>query len=138
VFDVRLRAESRSSGEPIVPPAPPETLTVDNTVQVLGEDLVDYPDVPIRDHDDTAADDITINTPGIDLEVTKTFDPDAQVEPDNSPVTVTLTGQPQGPSRANLLQIEDLDASFWNQYDFVGLASPFPLTAPINEIRVDV
>lgn len=138
VFDVQLRAQSRATGEDIVPPASPEQLVVDNTVAVAGEDLVGYPGVEIRQHDDSATDDIEINTPGIGVEVTKTFEPDAQVEPDNSPMTVTLTGRPEGPSRANLLQIEDIDASFWNQYDFVGLASPFPLTDPINQIRVDV
>src|SRR5699024_7692959 len=105
VLDVRLRAESRATGENIEPPAT-GFLTVDNSVGVKGEDLVNYDDFGTREHNDSAEDDIDINTPGIDVEVTKTFTPEAQVEPDNSPVTVTLTGQPQGPSRANLLQVE--------------------------------
>lgn len=73
---------------------------------------------------------------GIALDVGKTFDPAQIVEPGTGPVTMTLSGQPLGPSRAVEMVLVDDDPRFWNQYDFDAFAGA-ALTAPIQQVRVD-
>ncbi|MFJ2297625.1 DUF5979 domain-containing protein [Oerskovia paurometabola] len=73
---------------------------------------------------------------GIALDVGKTFDPTQIVEPGTGPVTMTLSGQPLGPSRAVEMVLVDDDPRFWNQYDFAAFAGA-ALTAPIQRVRVD-
>ncbi|GAA2074172.1 isopeptide-forming domain-containing fimbrial protein [Aeromicrobium tamlense] len=131
--DTRLRPTSRADGAPVEPGT-----TVDNRATTVGEDLIDYPDTP--EVSSTASDsaDIDLLASGIGLEVQKSFDPASQTEPDRAPVTMTLSGQPSGPSRAVEMVLTDVDASFWNQYDFVGFGDGFAFTAPIDQVRVDV
>lgn len=93
-FDTRVRDFTRSSNG-ATPVSTPQT--VPNEATVLVQDLVDYPDTPNRESDDTAEDDIDLTGAGIGLEVTKTINPATQTEPDRSPVNVTLTGRPTGP-----------------------------------------
>lgn len=132
-FDTRLRPETRENGDPVVAPT-----TVDNEATTLGEDLVDYPDVPSVTHDDHDEASIALQTQGIGLEVTKAFAPDTQTEPDREPVTTTLTAKPSGPSRTNWMQVMDEDSTFFNQYDFVDFGAGFTLTNPIDRVQVDV
>ncbi|TDE98812.1 LPXTG cell wall anchor domain-containing protein [Occultella glacieicola] len=73
---------------------------------------------------------------GIDIVVGKSFEPAQIVEPSTGPVTMTLTGQPVGPSRAVEMVIEDSDPQFWNSYDFVGFDGA-TLTAPIQQVLVE-
>ncbi|MGO1975032.1 MAG: DUF5979 domain-containing protein, partial [Propionibacteriaceae bacterium] len=132
-FDTRLRPETRESGDPVVAPT-----TVDNEATALGADLVNYPDVTPVTHQDQDDASIALQTQGIGLEVTKSFTPDSQTEPDRGPVTTTLTAQPAGPSRTNWMQVVDEDPTFFNQYDFVDFGAGFTLTNPIDQVQVDV
>ncbi|MEU1971781.1 DUF5979 domain-containing protein [Microbacterium sp. NPDC019599] len=85
---------------------------------------------------DTASVDLT----ELDLTVdaTKSFSPNTQVEPDDSPVLMTLTGQPTGSSRTYAMRIEDSAPTFWNAFDFVGVDPSYTLTAPINLMRMSI
>ncbi|MGF0118620.1 DUF5979 domain-containing protein [Promicromonospora sp. Marseille-Q5078] len=77
----------------------------------------------------------------ITMEETKSFSPGTIVEPgtdaeENPTSTLTITGQPTGPSRAVEMTLTDVDGSFWNQYDLVGFDGS-TLTAPIDQVQVD-
>lgn len=130
-FDTRLRETNRETDAAVTAPA-----TIQNEAKIDVEDLIDFPTVGSVHHDDTDDAAIELTDAGIGLEVTKTITPATQTEPDRSPVTVRLTGQPEGPSRTNWLEIVDEDYTFFNQYDFVGFNS-FAFTAPIDQVQVD-
>ncbi|WP_123306649.1 DUF5979 domain-containing protein [Cellulomonas sp. PhB143] len=88
---------------------------------------------------DTA--DMELRDAEISMEETKSFDPATIVEPgsdaeDNPSSTLTITGQPTGPSRAVEMTLQDIDGSFWNQYDLTGFDAS-TLTAPIDQVQVD-
>jgi large repetitive protein len=88
---------------------------------------------------DTA--DMELQDAAISLVQTKSFDPATIVEPgsdaeENPTSTLTITGQPTGPSRAVEMVLTDVDGSFWNQYDLVGFDASV-LTAPIDQVQVD-
>lgn len=129
--DTRLRATDRTTSEPVTAPA-----TVDNEASTQGDDLIGYPGVDPVTSTDTDDADIALRAQGLGLEVGKAFDPDSQTEPDRNPVTLTLSGQPSGPSRTNWMRLTDDDTTFFNQYDFVGFG-PFSFTAPIDRVQVD-
>ncbi|MVA74538.1 hypothetical protein GC722_00580 [Auraticoccus sp. F435] len=131
-FDTRLRPAARTTGE-----APQPGQVVENAATVLGEDLVhhDVPTDTFTDRDDAS---VELRAQGIGVTTTKVFEPDTQTEPRREPVTMTLTGRPSGPTRTAEMVVEDSDAGFFNQYDFVGFADGFRLTAPIDRVRVDV
>lgn len=74
----------------------------------------------------------------LDVATQKSFTPDAQTEPDDGPVVMTLTGQPTGSARTQGMRIDDEDTSFWNAFDYVGIDPSFTLTSPINRVRMDV
>ncbi|WP_162243342.1 DUF5979 domain-containing protein [Cellulomonas sp. Leaf334] len=127
---LQLREFDRYTDEPI-------TVAADNPV----------PDVAvatIADPGGTAADtrraadgaSMELQDAGIDLLVGKAFDPVQIVEPSTGPVTMTLTGTPEGPSRAVEMVLTDDDPQFWNQYDFVDFDGA-TLTAPIDQVQVD-
>ncbi|MEL7978096.1 DUF5979 domain-containing protein [Isoptericola sp. F-RaC21] len=86
--------------------------------------------------------DMQLQTADISLDVTKSFSPDTVVEPnhgadaDDTPVTMTISGTPQGPSRSVEMVLTDDEPQFWNQYDFVGFEGA-ALTAPIQLVQVD-
>ncbi|MFJ3404454.1 DUF5979 domain-containing protein [Promicromonospora sp. NPDC090134] len=80
--------------------------------------------------------DMVLQDADISLVVGKSFDPDQVVEPGTGPVTMTLSGQPQGPSRAVEMVLTDDDPRFWNQYDFAGFDGA-TLTSPIDRVQVD-
>ncbi|MEN5074621.1 DUF5979 domain-containing protein [Isoptericola cucumis] len=88
---------------------------------------------------DTA--DMELQDAEISMEETKSFSPGTIVEPgtdaeENPTSTLTITGQPTGPSRAVEMTLTDVDGSFWNQYDLVGFDAS-TLTAPIDQVQVD-
>ncbi|MBD8079719.1 DUF5979 domain-containing protein [Cellulosimicrobium arenosum] len=88
---------------------------------------------------DTA--DIELQDAEITMEETKSFSPATIVEPgtdaeENPTSTLTITGQPTGPSRAVEMTLQDIDGSFWNQYDLIGFDAS-TLTAPIDQVQVD-
>lgn len=85
-----------------------------------------------------------LQTASIDLAVEKSFSPASVVEPfhganlSDTPVVMTLTGQPLGPSRAVEMVLTDDEPRFWNQYDVVGFDPSAALVTPIDQVRVDV
>ncbi|WP_277515306.1 DUF5979 domain-containing protein [Cellulosimicrobium cellulans] len=87
--------------------------------------------------------DMTLQTAGIELAVEKSFDPATVVEPfhganqSETPVVLTLTGQPLGPSRAVEMVLTDDEPQFWNQYDFVDFDPSAALVTPIDQVQVD-
>jgi len=88
---------------------------------------------------DTA--DMELQDAEISMEETKSFSPATIVEPgtdaeENPTSTLTITGQPTGPSRAVEMTLTDVDGSFWNQYDLIGFDAS-TLTAPIDQVQVD-
>ncbi|QJW35008.1 DUF5979 domain-containing protein [Cellulosimicrobium protaetiae] len=99
--------------------------------------ITDPGGVPGQD-DRQAYDDATmeLQTAGMDMAVGKSFSPDTIVEPGTGPVTMTITGQPLGPSRSVEMVLTDDDPQFWNQYDFVGFVGA-ALVPPIQQVRVD-
>ncbi|OFE16268.1 hypothetical protein BA895_19640 [Humibacillus sp. DSM 29435] len=131
VLDTRLRPTLRSDGSPV------KTGTVGNDADVLVEDLVNYPGTPIVSATDDDSASIALITQGIGVVATKAFSPGVQVEPNRSPVTMTLTSTPKGPSRTNQMVVTDADTSFFDQYDFLSFGPNFTLTAPINRVQVD-
>lgn len=139
-FDTRLRAAGRTSGEPPTTAVSP----VDNQVTVEGADLVGYPDVDPVTGTSTADASMTLTEQGIFVTASKTFSPGSQVEPDDSPVTVTIGGRPHAPdgvttpppSRAVEMVLVDDDPRLWNQYDMVAL-DDVTFTTPIDRVRVD-
>lgn len=131
VFDTRLRTASRTGNAP-----PQEGQTIGNQVTVDGADLVDYPGIDPATGQSTAIDGIDLVAQGLDVTAFKSIAPATQTEPDNSPVTVTLGGQPSGPSRTVEMVLTDTDPRFWNQYDFVGL-DDVAFTFPIDRVQVD-
>lgn len=140
-LDLRLREFARSDGttRPTVGDSP-----VDNQVTVDAADLVDYPDVAPVTAQSTADAAMQLVEQAIFVTASKTIEPPTQTEPDNSPVTVTIGGQPHGEagtttppaSRAVEMVLVDDDPRLWNQYDFVSL-DDVTFTAPIDQVRVD-
>ena len=129
VWDARLRATHRSSGDPVTEADSPVTDIARATVADLGGTDADTPSA-----DDAA----TMEFTGIDISVqtTKAFDPDEITEPAKGPVLLFLTGQPGGSTRTNRMVITDDDPSLWNQYDFADFAL-FTFAAPIDRVQVD-
>ncbi len=145
-FALRLREFARSDGttRPSTGVSP-----VANEVTVAAADLVDIPpgNIPNPDNwtgDSTSEADMVLVEQGLLVNATKSIAPASQQEPDDSPVTVTIGGQPTGggspalppPSRAVEMVLVDDDPLLFNQYDFVGL-DDVVFTAPIDQVRVD-
>ncbi|MFC4335090.1 DUF5979 domain-containing protein [Salininema proteolyticum] len=129
VLDTRLRAEHRSTGDPVTTADSPVSDDTEAAVADLGGTKDDSP---------TATDGATIELADIDISVEagKSFDPDAITEPSAGPVTMTVTGKPGGTTRTNLMTLTDDEPRLWNQYDFSGFGD-FSFTAPIDRVRVD-
>ncbi|WP_159448770.1 DUF5979 domain-containing protein [Demequina sp. NBRC 110053] len=51
---------------------------------------------------------------------------------------MTLTGTPIEGARPISMQVSDLDASFWNAYEFVGIDPSFTLASPIETVEMQV
>ncbi|QDP96805.1 DUF11 domain-containing protein [Microlunatus elymi] len=133
VFDTRLRPTHRSDGTNVTAA---DDSPVNDLASATASDLDNYPGVEPRTNTDTDPAEITLRPQGIGLDVTKDITPASQTEPDDSPVTVTLTGQPSGPSRSYKMTLTDDDTTFFNAYDFIGFGN-FSFTSPINRVQVD-
>ena len=136
-FDSRLRTTDRTTGA-----APQPDTTVCDQTHVNGADMVDFPGFT-KDQDAYREADIDLVPQGIDVIAGKSFDPTSITEPSHGPVTITLSGQPDGPtgsgsppSRAVEMVLTDNTPTFWNAYDFTSL-DDVTFTNPINQIQVD-
>ncbi|MEU6859870.1 DUF5979 domain-containing protein [Glycomyces sp. NPDC046736] len=129
VFDARLRATHRVGGDPVIEDDSPVTNGTLASVSDLGGTEDDTP---------TAFDNAQIELTDIDISVEagKSFSPDSITEPSNGPVTMTITGQPGGSTRTNLMTLTDDEPLLWNQYDFSGFGA-FSFAAPIDTVQVD-
>ncbi|MFG3340498.1 DUF5979 domain-containing protein [Glycomyces sp. NPDC048151] len=129
VFDTRLRAEHRSSGDAVTLADSPITNDTQVTVADLGGTADDAP---------TDTDDAQIELAPLDISVTagKSFSPNEITEPSNGPVTMQLTGQPDGDTRTEYMTVTDDEPKLWNQYDFAGFGD-FSFAAPIDRVQVD-
>ena len=137
--EVRLSPVHRVTGQPVTVADSPVT----NTAQGVVSD-VDPPgtcpppgngaDEPRYACDEDSAT-LTLREPSFGVEVTKSFTPAEQKEPDNAPIVMNLTGQPSGSARAVTMTITDADAAFWNAFELVGLDPNFALKAPITRVR---
>lgn len=132
VFDTRLRATSRSTGDPV-------TAADDSPVQNVAEASVsDEGGAPGGTPTTRATGSIELADGTLTVSSGKTITPAQQTEPDDSPVTVTLSGEPGGTIRARRLTLTDESGTFWNAFDYQGFASPLTLTAPIDRVQIDV
>ncbi|WP_402469934.1 DUF5979 domain-containing protein [Isoptericola aurantiacus] len=130
-LSLQLRATDRYDGDPVsvgvYSPVPNGAVaTIDDPGGTSGD---------VRRAYDEA--EMVLDNPSMEMIVDKSFSPEQIVEPSTGPVTMTLTGTPEGPSRANQLILTDADPQFWNQYDVVSLAGAV-LTEPIDQVQVDV
>ncbi|MGX5696697.1 DUF5979 domain-containing protein [Agromyces soli] len=132
VLDLQLRTAHRGTGDPITAVDSP----VHNTAESVVEDLGGVNDV----HRVTAEDDATMRLAelSIGIDVGKTFSPQTQVDPNDGPVTMTLSARPTGSARAASMVVVDDEPRFWNAFDFVDFAPTFALTSPIDRVQVDV
>lgn len=132
-FDLRLRATHRSTRLPV-------HASSDSPVPNLAQaGVTDEGGTPVDAHP-TATDGATMDLVDATISVaaTKTFAPTSQTEPDDSPVTMTLSGQPGGSVRASSMTLTDDTGTFWNAFDFAGYSTPLSLTAPITQVQLDV
>lgn len=130
-LDTRLRATHRSTGEPVT--VADSAVTNETVAQVadLGGSADDQP---------TATDGASMELQEMNISVTagKSFNVTSQQEPNRAPITMTLSGRPGGSVRAVELVLTDDAGTFWNAFDYVGLAPQIALTAPINRVQMDV
>ncbi|KRA25126.1 hypothetical protein ASD65_12340 [Microbacterium sp. Root61] len=138
-LQLRLMARNRVTGELVTVADSPVT----NTAQGIVAD-VDPPgtcpppgtgaDEPRYSCDNGSAT-LVLAEPTFDMDVTKSFTPAEQKEPDNSPIIMNLTGQPSGTVRAVTMLIGDSDEAFWNAFDLVGVDPSFTLATPITRVQ---
>ncbi|WP_162564195.1 MULTISPECIES: DUF5979 domain-containing protein [Microbacterium] len=135
-MDLRLRTNERTpEAAPLDPDDPPAPLT--NYALATVADAgggVDGQNVTTADAEAT----VEFASLSLEVEAGKSFDPAAQTEPDDSPVVMTLTGQPTGSARTGAMRIADRPGTFWNAFDFVGIDPSFEFAVPINRVRMDV
>lgn len=131
VVDLRLRPTGRTSGT-----SPTAGERVDNLATSTVRDLVAWPG-RVESNTDEADASVHLREQGIGVRTTKSFIPSRQTEPVRNSVTMTLTGQPQGPSRSNKLVVTDDDETFWNAYELVSIPH-FSFAAPINRVQMSV
>lgn len=141
---LQLRETDRYTGDPVY--AEDGTIDVDENPVPNGAAATIADPGGVTGQDDrlaNAGDDMTLQVASIELAVGKSFDPDTVIEPfhganqSETPVVMTLTGQPLGPSRAVEMVLTDDDPQFWNQYDFVGFDPSAALVTPIQQVQVD-
>ncbi|WP_163543419.1 DUF5979 domain-containing protein [Occultella kanbiaonis] len=129
-LEVRLRPVFRDGTGPVTPAASPVLNEAEGAISDLGgadgHTATDLGDASIA-----------LAEPSFSVETTKTIEAAAQKEGDDAPVTVTISGQPGGSTRATQVTLTDDDASFWNAFDFVGISESFSLTAPIGLVQID-
>lgn len=129
-FEVRLRATHRDGSGPVTianSPVPNEARgTISDLGGLGGHTATDLGNAAMVLEDAT-----------ISVNAGKTLSPATQKEPDNGVVTATLSGQPGGSARTVSMTITDDDASFWNAFDYVGLAPSFTLAAPITRVTIE-
>lgn len=71
--------------------------------------------------------DIQLIATAIDVSTTKKFGKSSEIEPARSAFPLTLEATPSGSERVQSLTITDDRATFWNAFDFTGIASGTPV-----------
>lgn len=131
VFDTRLRATHRMGGAPVTAA---DDSPVPNTAQAgVADEGGATGGTPTTD----ASASMQLDDGTLTVTAEKSISPAQQTEPDDSPVTVTLTGTPGGTIRARTITLIDDTGTFWNAFDYKGLATPLVLTSPIDSVVID-
>jgi large repetitive protein len=78
-----------------------------------------------------------IAAPTFAVSASKSISPSSRYEDQSSSYTLTLSGQPSGTARANLLTLTDITPTFWNSFDLATL-STVAVPTPINQLKLDV
>ncbi|WP_105609296.1 DUF5979 domain-containing protein [Microbacterium halophytorum] len=139
-LDVQLRAEHRSTGEPVEGGEDGVPVSVPNEARTLGQDVVINPDAEPADEENAEA---LLDAASIDVGLTKDVtvgdggttlietDPDA-------PVHVNLVATP-GETTAPLSQltIEDTTAEFWEKFELVSLPEPGAVPTDSDQYSYD-
>jgi hypothetical protein len=131
-FDTRLRAAHRSD------PGSPVTAAADSPIANIETSAIsDEGGTPGGSPIASGSASMDLADGTISVNAIKTLTPSTQAEPDDSPVTMGLSAQPGGTVRAINLTITDDTGTFWNAFDYVGLATPLTLTQPIDRVEID-
>ncbi|CAG7613417.1 hypothetical protein LEUCIP111803_01689 [Leucobacter soli] len=125
-FDLELREDERTSGDPVTTADSPVRNTVLGTVsdKRWDDDEDDFTDETLSDD---ASAQVQLNAQNISVTPGKTFNPTTESEPNNNPITMTLSGTPGGTERTIALTLTDDRATFWNAYDYLNIGNAFNL-----------
>jgi uncharacterized repeat protein (TIGR01451 family) len=129
-FDTQLRPAHRSNGTPVTAADSP-------VLNVAQAGVGDEGGAPGGNPRALTTAGIVLTGGTISVTAGKTFTPSIQTEPDDAPIMLTLTGRPGGTVRTTTLTVTDDAGTFWNAFDYVGLAAPLALAAPITRVRID-
>ncbi|KAF2412983.1 hypothetical protein B1729_12100 [Microbacterium sp. B35-04] len=135
-FDLRLRPYWRGTTERVSPANSPIANTAEGVVADVDPFTTCPPPEGARWACDDGAASIAIEEPTFSVRAGKTIAPPQQKEDDFSPVTVTLSGQPAGSTRAYTMTMNDDDPTFWNAMDFVGPDPGWQLPPPVAKVQV--
>ena len=129
-IDTRLRAERRSDGAPV-------TVADSPIANAATAGVSDEGGAPGGSPTATDVAEIALVGGTIDVAAGKVFSPATQVEGENGPAALTISGQPLGTVRAIDLAITDETGTFWNAFDFTGFAAPLSFAIPIDRVAID-
>lgn len=131
VFDLGLRATKRSGGAIV---AGTDYNSTEGTITDLRWDptsSVISPTFTDEAQSARAGANIVLVASTISVTTSKTFATASETEPTRNSFRLTLTARPGGSERVQSLMVTDDRATFWNAFDFTGLATTNPqLTLP--------
>ncbi|ANJ28317.1 hypothetical protein ATC03_18010 [Agromyces aureus] len=133
-FDVRLRPVWRGTTDPVSVADTPTTNTAEGIVADIDAIGTCPPADDARYACDQASAIIALEEPSFGVTAGKAISPAQQKVDDFSPVTVTVSGQPNGSTRPRTMTISDDDPTFWNAVDFLGMDAAWALPAPVERV----
>jgi hypothetical protein len=83
----------------------------------------------------TDSGELDIADPTYSVTAGKTISPSVRYEDDPTSYTLTLTGQPTGTARTQLLTLTDSTPTFWNAFDLASIPT-VTLPSPVNQLRL--
>jgi hypothetical protein len=134
-FDVRLRPYWRGTTERVSVADSPLSNTAQGVVADIDPVGTCPPPEGARFACDQATAVIRLEDPSFSVDAAKSIVPADQKPGQDGPVTVTLTAQPGGTARTRFLTITDDDPTFWNAFDFAGMASSWTLPVPVGRVQ---
>ena len=134
-FDLRLRPFWRGTTERVSVADSPIFNAAEGVVADIDSIGACPPPADARYACAQGAANIVLAEPSFSVTAGKTISPAEQKDGDDSPVVVTLSGQPGGSVRPRLLDISDTDPTFWNAFDFVGMDPSWSFPVPVGRVR---